>query len=45
MGDFLFVLVYYVYPVLFGLVAMGTVVAMVAVVVVPWRRRRSRVDR
>lgn len=45
MGDFLFLLVYYGFRVLFGLVAIGTVVAMMAVVFLPWRRRRSRVDR
>lgn len=44
-GDLLFVLVHYGFQVFFGLVAMGTVVAMVAVVFVPWRRRSSRVDR
>jgi membrane protein implicated in regulation of membrane protease activity len=43
-GDLLFVLAYYLFPVYFGLVAFATVVAMLAVVVVPWRRRRSRVE-
>jgi hypothetical protein len=43
-GELLFVLAYYGFPVFFGLVMLATVVAVVAVVVVPWRRRKSRVD-
>jgi hypothetical protein len=43
-GDLLFVLAYYGFPLFFGLATLATVVAMVAVVVVPWWRRKSRVD-
>ena len=45
MDDFVMLMVYVVFPVLFGVILLGSVMALVAVVAVPWLRRRSRVDR